>query len=382
MADACCRVDSERNHFMMHWNFAQYDDGTRFVFCDELEEYTFHPYVGGLKEIPGYCEDKAAFEDVRIFLIINYSGKLMKVPCNVVEEFKKIYINEGNFNKYWKLISENICRGIRRRMNSNEVTHASMNERVDLSLVETPSRTAAICSAFTIEYKGKEIDIETQRLISKRASALEDNRIRFVYAKSDNFVHDKTCVLVDKIKYWDFGASEELPADREVCSQCKKRLYIRNAIKSDTKRFAWYLRFFEKGRVSNRVLEQFLCNNDVKLHMDSIDELVVKCNKDTWHIKMNAQGVYTLYHNNYVMVSEEERYITTGLHIQKHHPPYLPGILAYIAGYDWQKHLDSKQKVAVVEEVPEVAVEESVGEKENLWIKLKQWLKRIFRQRK
>lgn len=244
MADVCVRADSERNHFMMHWNVAQYDDGTRFVFCDELEDYTFHPYVGGLKEIPGYCDDKAAFEDVRIFLIINYSGKLVKVPCNIVEGFKKIYINEGNFNKYWKLISENICRGIRQRMNSNEVTHASMNERVDLSLVETPSRTAEICSAFTIEYKGKEIDIETQRLISKRASALEDNRIRFVYAKSDNFVHDKTCVLVDKIKYWDFGATEELPADREVCPQCKKRLYIRNAIKSDTKRFAWYLRFF------------------------------------------------------------------------------------------------------------------------------------------
>lgn len=382
MADVCVRADSERNYFMMHWNVAQYDDGTRFVFCDELEDYTFHPYAGGLKEIPGYCDDKAAFEDVRIFLIINYSGKLVKVPCNIVEGFKKIYINEGNFNKYWKLISENICRGIRGRMNSNEVTHASMNERVDLSLVETPSRTAAISSAFTIEYKGKEIDIETQRLISKRASALEDNRIRFVYAKSDNFVHDKTCVLVDKIKYWDFGASEELPADREVCSQCKKRLYIRNAIKSDTKRFAWYLRFFEKGRVSNRVLEQFLCNNDVKLHMDSIDELIVKCNSDTWHIKMNAQGVYTLYHNNYVMVSEEERYITTGLHIQKHHPPYLPGILAYIAGYDWQKHLDSKQKVAVVEEMLEVAVEEFVSEKENLWIKLRQWLKRIFRQGK
>jgi len=167
MADACCAVDSERNHFMRNWNVAQYDDGTRFVFCDELEQYTFHPYIGGLKEIPGYCDDKAAFEDVRIFLIINYSGKLVKVPCNIVEAVKKIYINEGNFNKYWKMISENICRGIRRRMNSNEVTHASMNERVELSLVETPSRTAAINGAFTIEYKGKEIDIEHRDLLVK-----------------------------------------------------------------------------------------------------------------------------------------------------------------------------------------------------------------------
>lgn len=382
MADVCAAVDSERSHFMMHWNAAWIDDDARIVFCDELEEYTFHPYIGGLKEIPGYCDDKAAFEDARIYLVVYYSGKLVKVPCNIVENVKKIYINEGNFNKYWQLIAEGICRGIRRRQNSNEVTYASMNEKVDLSLVENPSRTALIGANFTIEYKGKEIDIETQRLISKRASALEDNRIRFVYAKSDNFVHDKSCVLVDKIKYWDFGALEELPADRELCPQCKKKLYIRNAIKSDTKRFAWYLRFFEKGRVSNRVLEQFLCNNDVKLHMDSMDELIVKCNEDTWHIKMNTQGTYTLYHNNYVMVSEEERYITTGLHVQKHHPPYLPGILAYIAGYDWQKHLESKAKEVAVEVAPKVVVEETVPEKNGFITRMKLWIQKIFGQRK
>ena len=98
MADACMKVDSERHHFMMYWDVAKYEDGTRYVFCDELEDYTFHPYVGPLKEIPGYSEDRTAFEDVRIFLIINETGKLVKVPCNVVEQVKKIYINEGNFN--------------------------------------------------------------------------------------------------------------------------------------------------------------------------------------------------------------------------------------------------------------------------------------------
>ena len=354
--DACMKIDSERHHFMMYWDVAKYEDGTRYVFCDELEDYTFHPYVGPLKEIPGYSEDKTAFEDVRIFLIINATGKLVKVPCNVVEGLKKIYINDGNFNKYWKLISENICRGIRlsRNLNSSEVPHTSMNERVDLSLVENPSRSAEIGQAFTIEYKGKEIDIETQRMISKRASAMEDNRIRFVYAKSDQYVHDKSCQLVEKIKYWDLGALEELPKDREVCPHCKRRILIRNAIKYDTKRFAWYQRFFEKGRISNRVLEKFLCDTDVKLHMDTIDELIVKCNEDTWHIKMDSQGTYSLYHNNYVMVSDEERYITSGFHPQKHHPPYLPGILAYIQAYDWQKHLESK---TVSEPVPVVEIE-------------------------
>lgn len=367
MADACMKVDSERHHFMMYWNVAKYEDGTRYVFCDELEDYTFHPYVGPLKEVPGYSEDRTAFEDIRIFLIISATDKLVKVPCNIVEALKKIYINEGNFNKYWKLISENVCRSIRRsrNLNSSDVPISSMNERVDLALVENPSRSAEIGQAFTIEYKGREIDIETQRMISKRASAMEDNRIRFVYAKSDNFVHDKSCQIVEKIKYWDFGAAAELPDNREFCPHCKRRILIRNAIKYDTKRYAWYQRFFEKGKVSNRVIEKFLFDTNVKLHMDTIDELIVKCNEDTWHITMNSQGTYSLYHNNYVMVSDEERYITSGFHPQKHHPPYLPGILAYIQAYDWQKHLEAK---TVVEPEPMVEIEveeEPVVEKES-----------------
>ena len=384
MADACMKVDSERHHFMMYWNVAKYEDGTRYVFCDELEDYTFHPYVGPLKEVPGYSEDRTAFEDIRIFLIISATDKLVKVPCNIVEALKKIYINEGNFNKYWKLISENVCRSIRRsrNLNSSDVPISSMNERVDLALVENPSRSAEIGQAFTIEYKGREIDIETQRMISKRASAMEDNRIRFVYAKSDNFVHDKSCQIVEKIKYWDFGAAAELPDNREFCPHCKRRILIRNAIKYDTKRYAWYQRFFEKGKVSNRVIEKFLFDTNVKLHMDTIDELIVKCNEDTWHITMNSQCTYSLYHNNYVMVSDEERYITSGFHPQKHHPPYLPGILAYIQAYDWQKHLEAK---TVVEPEPMVEIEveeEPVVEKESFVKRIMVAVMRIFVKRR
>lgn len=88
-----------------------------------------------------------------------------------------------------------------------------------------------------------------------------------------------------------------------------------------------------------------MLGTDVKLHMDTLDELIVKCNEDTWHIKMNGQGTYSLYHNNYVMVSDEERYITSGLHPQKHPPPYLQGILAYIQACDWQKYLEAKHAV-------------------------------------
>ena len=78
--------------------------------------------------------------------------------------------------------------------------------------------------------------------------------------------------MVEKIKYWDFGALEELPDDREFCPHCKRRILIRNAIKHDTKRFAWYLRFFEKGRVSNRVVEKFLLGTDLFVNIQGNKE--------------------------------------------------------------------------------------------------------------
>ena len=111
MAEAGLRADSERHHFMMYWDVEEYKDG-RFVFCDEIADYTFYPYTGSLKELPGYKEDRTAYEDVRIFLVINETGKLVKVPCNIVEESQRIYIYEGNFKNilsYFYFLSLNFC---------------------------------------------------------------------------------------------------------------------------------------------------------------------------------------------------------------------------------------------------------------------------------
>lgn len=360
-------IGSERDYFSIYWSTEQFADGARYVFSDELADYIFFPYTGKLKEIPGYCENREEFEDSRIFMVNNATGKLLKVPCNIVEQRKQIYVNEGNFNKFWFMISENICRGIYKH-GRTDVTQTMMNEKVNLSLLESTSRTARINASFVIEYQGKEIDIETQRLISKRASALEDNRIRFVFAKNDNYVHDKTCEQVEKITYWNFDASEKLPMGRELCPRCRKRLLVRSAIKTDTKRFAWYIRFFEKGQTSSRILEKYLGGGKAELHMDVLDELKIKYNEDTWIIQMGADGLCSLRHNNYVMVGERERYITSGFHVQKHHPPYLPGILAYIDGYDWKKHLEVKKEIRPI--VPIQVIEETTQEKEKrrtLW---------------
>ena len=198
-------VDSDRYLFRMYWDIEKYADEPRFVFADEIMEYTFIPYVDKLKDIPGVKENRDAFEDARIFLLVLDKKIIKKVPCNIVEDQKKIYMTDGNFNKYWKLISERLCCGEQRK-SEESISQADMNQKVDFTYVENPYRRAEIDSNYTITYKGRVPDIEVQRLVSKRASALDDNRYRYVYSKSDKVVHDKTCHLVEKIKYWDFEA--------------------------------------------------------------------------------------------------------------------------------------------------------------------------------
>lgn len=347
MANAEIMVNSERYTFITYWDVERYDNGKRFVFCDELKGYTFCPYTGGLKSVPAYCENREVFEDAQIFLIKDISGKLIKIPCNIVESCKKIFINDGNFNKYWKRISEKLGRGMEEE---NNTLQTSVNQMVDLSLLENPVRSAVINDAYVIEYKGKKQDIELQRMISKRAEAMDDCRIRFVYAKSNQLVHDKACKDVEKIPYWDFGASKELPDNRVLCPHCIRKIYIRNAIKGHAKNATWYFRFMDKGRVGTKVLERFLYDKNTKIHMDNLEELRVMHKEDTWIIRMNEQGMCRLYHNNYTILDENERYITDGFHEQKNHPMFLAWIIDYIEGYDWRKHL--KTNVEITEELP------------------------------
>lgn len=360
MSDTTTNIDSERYLFMMQWNIEEYGDGARCLFCDELQKYTFFPYAGKLKHLPEYSDWKTEFEDVRIFLFVNRNKKPVKVPCNILEQQKKIYISEGTFNKHWKYINKGICRAIANKNNGkNKVTYEDINNRVDLSLLQSANRKAKISKDFLIIYKKNQFDIETQRLISKRASALDDHRYKFVYARSDVFVHDKSCPLVEKIDCRDFGALEDLPNDRKLCPRCKKRIYIRNAIKNDNKCFPWYFRFFDQGRVGVNLLEEILMNGKAELYMQTINELQITYKEDTWLISMEKQGKYTLKHNNYVMVSGVERCITSGFHDQKCHTAHLAGILCYIEGYDWKKHLETKLPCGETEEE-----RESLGERE------------------
>ncbi len=356
MTEAYNGMNTERVYYKVFWDVNQYGDSSRIIFCDEMVGYTIYPYICKLKEIKSQSKENAVFEDAHIYLMNHMTGTLVKVPCNIVEEEKEIYMTDGNFNKYWAIISANIWRYVNGNENHLHISQYSMNDMVNLKYAEKPPKLVRIDKNYKLEYKGVELDIETQRLISKRASALDDSKIKYIYKKSGGFVHDRSCDMVEKIGYMDFEASEELPPDRELCPRCIRQIYIRNSIKNDNKKFAWYKRFMEKGNVSFKTIKRFLSEGNVELHMDNINELQVKCHEDTWIIKLNDNGKYKLYHNNYVMVNETERYITSGFHLQKCHHTTVSAMLEHIEKYSWEKHLETKKGEVAKEET--VAVQE------------------------
>lgn len=372
MQGACVDINSDRVYYETFLMDNRYDDIDCYIFCDELIEYTIYPYVGKMKDVPPYSEDKEAFDMVDILLIDTKTGAMAKVPCFVVDEDRQLFISEKNFNTYWNRISMSMCRCANTKCNEDnkeQVKQVDMNERVDLTYAQKPPKTVCIGKNYKLEYKGVEADLDIQRRISRRASALDDSRIKFVYSKKENCVHDKSCYLVDKIGYMDFEATAELPVDKVICRRCKRDVYIRNAIKQDNKRFGWYHHFFEQCNVGTKDIEKYLADGDMELHMDNINELQVKCNEDTWIIKHLGNAKCELYHNNYVMLGDTERYITSGFHRQKGHYKYVSDMLGFINGYSWEKHLQAKgklEKEATPEKDIELLVEDTSEQKASI----------------
>ena len=65
------------------------------------------------------------------------------------------------------------------------------------------------------------------------------------------------------------------------------------------------------------MLERFLYEGGAKLHMDTPDVLYVEYKEDRWRLEPTDRNrKYLLYHNNYTILNDNERYITDSFHKQ------------------------------------------------------------------
>lgn len=343
-----------------------------------LTEYTFIPYRGNLAvNVPA----GEALVDTTIVLHYWDTGMKRLIPVNADLEKKRIYIEEKSFNSYWKEIQAAVLQ--ERRIQAVPGKAAGLSgpverDMVDLSLYEDESRKAVLCKN-KIKIVGKPLNEETRMLQSRRASAMDNKKIRYVFSEKDNIVHDKACSLVKNISDRDFRASEELPEDRILCCVCTRMVYIRKACGDDFKNFGMYQHFFRRGRVGLKEMDRLVNEYGAAIHMEDEDTMRVKCGEDQWKLTLTGDGGVTLLHNNYVMVNDTERYISGGYHEQNLPPGCnLTGALRCIEGYTWDGHLQAMATRRTDEQLEKTAeAPTAVPVKENGSPKTRPWLLKL-----
>ncbi|MBO5523119.1 MAG: hypothetical protein J5986_05515 [Roseburia sp.] len=309
----------------------------------DLLNYKIFPYRGKLKTVIG--KENTA-ENAYILMDTDRKHEVYRIPVNVSEEKKRIYIAEANFNRYWKNISSMIFAGLRKEVIGKQKFYPfqdMVETYVDLSFYENEHRKAVL-EHYQVKIIGIQPTEEVQKLQSRRASAMDNKKLVYVYSDGKMLFHDKSCPLVKEISDTDFRACAELPENALLCEECRERMYIRRACGEDFKRYNAYHHFFRKGHVNIRIIQELVGDYQGKIHLEGIDTLRVICGEDTWKIRIDDAGKITLLHNNYVMVNDEERYILSEFHNQN-----LPknismtGAIQYLENYTWEKHLAAKK---------------------------------------
>ncbi len=185
------------------------------------------------------------------------------------------------------------------------------------------------------------IDYEEENCIGVEETEKQgnpDSFIRYIGDSTTNVMHDKLCIKVDEIPESDRITLNELDKTMKICHNCRRKIYIRNAIKDDDN-FSWYLDFFDAANYGTSRLRGFIYMRGVELLKISDIELQIKYKEDTWIAVYVKRNRYKLFHNSYVFTSKYDRRIIPGkFHVQKKDPMRLTDLLRYIAMYDWEGH--------------------------------------------
>lgn len=268
-------IYNDRKLFYMYCDVEKYADGKKFMFADELTEYTFVPYVGKLRKIPGYEENESLFEDARIYLLSADNTSARMVPCNVVEEQKCIYLSDGSFNRYWKRISGSLWKGFK-CLSEVSLLQEDMNRRVDLSYMKMLYREVEIKEDYTLFYNEKLPEIEIQCPVRK-------------------------CVIIDEKQRKHYTKDSD------------KRDLIQAGAQDHKKYMECYLELFQEVS-SERLYDLFIVKQAACCWTNN--GLYLICEEDHWQIKYK-ESEFCLLHNNYSTCLAGNRIFDQNWHREK-----------------------------------------------------------------
>lgn len=325
-------------------------DQALFLWGEELTDKRLYIYPGKIKDIPGYNTFSSRLINCGLITVNRKNDHPIACTSTRYDELTKtVYITENNFNGLWGLLKKSVALGI--RLANQSETPCSIQSPKDILILDCLQRTGSTPALKNnrIIYLAKERSPEEIRLTASRQSAIDNQKNLYFYSKSSGYVHDRLCGHLKGISPEEFAASDTFPEGREYCPHCIRQIFIRIGCAPNAKEIPVCNRIFAQYNVGTSQIRRFVEKEGMRFHAKTLSEMTVTCGEDTWVISLE-DGKAKLWHNNYVRVSPEERYITQGFHLQKTNGgSSLYQTLKYIANYSWQKHLAAENRIAETE---------------------------------
>lgn len=355
-----------------------------YAWGEELFEFPIIVYTKNRSTIPGY--KRICNEGIEVGLITinpNIAGMIEIVPALYEPRNKRVYIKDTQFNIYWKNLRKSIQIGIENNQEYCEHNDIKTPEDiVDLRILRDDIHEPYIQNGI-IKIRVKKVDVPKEIQTKRARQSKLDNPLNvFFYScnrKGSRQVHDRECDVLDSIPDDKFMGSTEIPDGYILCKKCKRNLLIRMGCYPNTKQIPICGRFFHEHRVGTTEIEKMI-DKGITFHAEDMNVMTINGIEDTWQVRAVGDNV-SLWHNNYVRVSNTERYITDGFHNQNY-TGNMTGMLRYIEGYTWQKHLqgEERKRIKAEEEVRIVTVEPEPKAKSCWYKKLFDRIKDFFKQ--
>ena len=301
------------------------------IWAEDLFDITIVPYQGSIRKLPHYADMKDRLELYGLIVVMHTIQEVRILECRADVAENRLYVTEGVFRKFWKEIRKSIASAM-----AEHGLRVNPGACLDLEFMPDPKEK---------QKKIQPVDTWTRR----KQSLLDDPRNLFYYGGANGVIHDRDCPELKKIDPKDLQASATGPEELGYCPRCAYRLYARVACAPVSKEVDAVEHLVRRHHIGISRWIHYVEDEGLKLHVLSLTEYQASCNKDSWMIRVDADGKMHLWHNNYIHTDDGGRYVTMGLHDQGIVSKNLTLMFDLICHYDWTYHLVSGEETETEE---------------------------------
>ena len=122
-------------------------------------------------------------------------------------------------------------------------------------------------------------------------------------------------------------------------------MFLCYACRPVTKKIPICEQLLRRYQLNTQELGRLVLECGLRFEAIDMNSMKVIGKEDSWIIKEDTQyHTLELWHNNYIRLSETERYITDGFHNQGIYGATMKELLNCIVNYTWDKHLEGEEQ--------------------------------------